>query len=277
MTTWPAQGIEELVAGGLGQLLPHGKAQLLDRHLSKYPWSINHLDWGAMKNTARLEWGQSSDEEANAFMLRTTLAEYPRVAAFYGERHPVVTFESRWAFAHLDRVAAGAQQYFLFGCSEGVLVPDAFAELEPCSTIWGFMRAKVNGAPMLLEEQLHREIRCAIRKASASHREICGLLVDNGHLLEMVPLKNRTKAPGSFDLGWKRIKRCRKAAMRLGHRVVGTYHSHPVSEAVPGESDIRGAEDGELMLIISGPGQEAKLWRIRSGKASEVPFRTIVL
>jgi proteasome lid subunit RPN8/RPN11 len=127
-----------------------------------------------------------------------------------------------------------------------------------------------------IREQLDGEVARAIRKAEPRGREICGLLIDNGFLIELLPLKNKTKRPGSFQLSWKQIRRAERAAGRLGHRVLGTYHSHPLSEAAPGESDIRGAHRS-LMLVISCMDVEAKLWRIRKGGAEEVPFRAVAM
>lgn len=47
------------------------------------------------------------------------------------------------------------------------------------------------------------------------------------------------------------------------------------SEAIPGESDIAGAEEGALMLIVSCWKKDVRLWRIRKGKAKEVPYSLI--
>jgi len=125
-----------------------------------------------------------------------------------------------------------------------------------------------------LAQPLRRLVKQAVKTAEPAGREICGLLVDNGTLLELVPMKNKSKAPGSFQLSWKKIKRAERAARRLGHRVVGTFHSHPASPAVPGPSDLEYA-CGDLMLIIACWDPDAKLWVIRKGKAEEVPYRTL--
>jgi proteasome lid subunit RPN8/RPN11 len=125
-----------------------------------------------------------------------------------------------------------------------------------------------------LWKPLRRLVKKAIKKAEPSGREICGLILDNGSLLELVTLKNESKAPGSFELSWKKVKRAERAARRLGHRVVGTFHSHPVSRAVPGPSDLNCAW-GKLMLIIACWDVETKLWRLRKGEAEELPFRLI--
>jgi proteasome lid subunit RPN8/RPN11 len=111
--------------------------------------------------------------------------------------------------------------------------------------------------------------------AEPKGREICGLILDNGYLLELLPVKNQTRAPGSFAISWKRWRKARRAARRLGHRVVGTFHSHPVSEAAPGPSDIQFAREGDLMLIFSCWDREARLWHIREGKAMPLTFEVL--
>jgi len=76
------------------------------------------------------------------------------------------------------------------------------------------------------------------------HREICGVVVDNGWFLELVRLPNRTRRRGGFRMIHKDLKAVEGAALRLGHCVVGSFHSHPVSLAKPGPGDIEGAEVG---------------------------------
>lgn len=115
----------------------------------------------------------------------------------------------------------------------------------------------------------------AVKTAEPAGQEICGLLLHNGSLLELLALKNKSKAPGSFQLSWTQVKRAERASRCLGHRVVGTFHVHPASSAVPGPSDIQRATKGELMLIIGCWETEAMLWRIRKGKTKKLPFREI--
>jgi proteasome lid subunit RPN8/RPN11 len=108
------------------------------------------------------------------------------------------------------------------------------------------------------------------------HREICGLVIENGLLLELVRLPNRTRRRGKFRMLEKDLKPIELAARRLRHRVVGSFHSHPVSEAKPGPGDRRGAQIGSLMLVIDCIGQEARLWRIgRNKRAYAVRYELV--
>lgn len=120
--------------------------------------------------------------------------------------------------------------------------------------------------------QLRVRIREAERAAKKG-QEICGLLVLERDRLHLVPVKNATKELGRFEIwpNWWRV------AMRAGsyeeRSVVGTYHSHIPGSAEPGEGDIHGAWENQLMLIISAWWKETRLWRIRKGSA--LPVRLI--
>ena len=104
-------------------------------------------------------------------------------------------------------------------------------------------------------------------KISVDLREVCGLLVDNGHFLQLVEVRNTCRRPCGFCLhrgDWRGVD---KSCDRRGNAVVGTFHSHILSPAKPGDADIKGAEDGSLMLILDTIERNVRLWRIR-GKRS---------
>ena len=91
--------------------------------------------------------------------------------------------------------------------------------------------------------------------------------VDHGGLVRLVQTPNKSKEPCSFWIGRRDWSRVEKAAVILGSRVVGTFHSHVVSYAVPGPGDIRGAVSGHVMVIIDGTNGEVRAWRIRRRRA----------
>jgi|LakMenEpi03Aug12_release.lakeMendotaPanAssembly.Ray.scaffolds.fasta_scaffold857706_1 proteasome lid subunit RPN8/RPN11 len=116
-----------------------------------------------------------------------------------------------------------------------------------------------------------------LREARRAHRavpgaEICGLIVDTGFHLSLVQARNASRRSGSFVFPRPDVRRIVKAAEVLGQEVVGTFHSHPVAPAIPGESDIANAVDNSLMLIFDCIACSGRLWRIRSGRAREVSF-----
>jgi len=126
----------------------------------------------------------------------------------------------------------------------------------------------------IIKTELMRVIRTARRTARNDGREIAGLLIDNGHFLEILETKN-TKKSWHFQFDEKQIKAIETAVEELGHEIVGTLHSHPAYFARPGESDIKGAVDDSLMLIIDCMDNEALLWRIKNGKARQVSMQII--
>ncbi len=106
-----------------------------------------------------------------------------------------------------------------------------------------------------------------------SHREICGLLVDTGYFLSFVETTNASKRNGSFLFRAREIRNVVNAAKILQQEIVGTFHSHPFSEAKPGPRDIENAVDDSLMFIFDCIGRSGRLWRIKGGKAREVKWK----
>jgi proteasome lid subunit RPN8/RPN11 len=66
-----------------------------------------------------------------------------------------------------------------------------------------------------------------------------------------------------------------RAAEKLNLEVIGTYHSHTIWFAEPGDSDIAGTWDNSLMLIVDAMHKGIKLWRIKNGRAYHLSFETI--
>jgi proteasome lid subunit RPN8/RPN11 len=125
----------------------------------------------------------------------------------------------------------------------------------------------------IVESQFDRFLRDARRAARAiPGTEICGLLVDTGAHLSFVPTRNVSRRVGSFVFSRTDIRRIAGAVKRLGHEIVGTFHSHPGGEPIPGESDIRHAVNDSLMFIFDCIGRDGRLWRIRKGRAYSLRF-----
>lgn len=122
-----------------------------------------------------------------------------------------------------------------------------------------------------------RKLRAAANKCQKRDQsEVCGLLIGNDRgALELRFLTNRSSRPGSFEIDRKDYLKLRKIIRSQGKHVHGTFHSHPISEAIPSKGDVRQALMG-LSLIYDVCGREARLWRIfkKSGRkvAKEVPF-----
>ena len=113
----------------------------------------------------------------------------------------------------------------------------------------------------------HREAirlrRLAATAQQNGQREICGLLVCGPDLVLSVLLTpNATNAPGSWEIPTATVREVRRLLTRTSLQVVGTFHSHPISPAVAGKSDLSRATLGSLMLIYDVCGREMKLWRV---------------
>jgi proteasome lid subunit RPN8/RPN11 len=102
--------------------------------------------------------------------------------------------------------------------------------------------------------------------------EICGLIIDTGCHLSLVPTRNVSPRVGSFVLSRQDVRRIVAATEVLGQEIAGTFHSHPLGVAMPGKSDIKSAVDDSLMFIFDCNGKEGRLWKIKGGKARPLAF-----
>jgi proteasome lid subunit RPN8/RPN11 len=119
-------------------------------------------------------------------------------------------------------------------------------------------------------KRLLQKARNSSRQVAGS--EICGLIIDTGSQLRLVETRNASRRLGSFTLSTPDVRRIASAVKVLGEEIVGTFHSHPVSEAKPGASDIAHALDDSLMFIFDCVGNTGRLWKIKSGKARPLRY-----
>ena len=109
----------------------------------------------------------------------------------------------------------------------------------------------------------------AYRAQQKDQSEVCGALVCNGEHLHLKFLKNHSPDRGSFLIKLAEVRPIRKELQGTKYRVVGYFHSHIVSEAIPGERDISEALINSLMLIYDVCGREAKLYRVVGPKVNK--------
>jgi proteasome lid subunit RPN8/RPN11 len=151
------------------------------------------------------------------------------------------------------------------GFGDGVAVPLLKSSVRRLDT------ALTHGSSQrVLKRQFRDVLRRAVRLARAEHKEVCGLLVDNGFFLQMLEVRNVSRRPGSFVLSLSDARKLERAASLVGNKVVGSFHSHVLGLAKPGKTDIHGSHDGEIMLIIDTLDRKARLWRIKNGRAREL-------
>jgi len=107
--------------------------------------------------------------------------------------------------------------------------------------------------------------------------ECCGLLIGSpGVVEESYPVQNLRNSRVAFQVDPAGHFTAIRKARDRGLAVVGAYHSHPTSEAVPSETDLREANDPYLLhVIVSLRGAEPVLrgYRITTETAVEVELR----
>ncbi len=108
--------------------------------------------------------------------------------------------------------------------------------------------------------RLHRR---AYRRQKLDQGEVCGLLVTN-HVrqLTLLFLENLAQAPGQFLISVEHILSAKRQLRREQKRVVGLFHSHPVSPAVLSPRDVAESPPNSLQLIYDVCGREVRLYRV---------------
>ena len=102
---------------------------------------------------------------------------------------------------------------------------------------------------------------------STSDAEICGALVGCGSSIsEIWPLPNRSEQPeNSFLIPAADVLMAERQAHARGLELVGFYHSHPRTSAMPSESDTAQALPGYIYAIITRAG-DVRVWRLRADR-----------
>ena len=132
-----------------------------------------------------------------------------------------------------------------------------------------------------LEENLRLK-REALSAAAEGNREICGAILqhaDNNETLELFFAENASIQSHSFELSAPSIRRIRKVAKHQESSILGSFHSHPTSDATPGRNDINHAGVLSLLMIHSVKTGQTRLWQVvlRDGikKAREIQLKVI--
>lgn len=128
-------------------------------------------------------------------------------------------------------------------------------------------------------------IRRAVVDAVVEHArrdeplECCGLLIGTDEeVIESHPARNLRQSAVAYLVAPEDHFAAIRSARAHGREVLGAYHSHPHSAAVPSATDIREAADpGFLYLIVSLMRDEAEVagFRVRDGAAFQVVLEHI--
>lgn len=103
--------------------------------------------------------------------------------------------------------------------------------------------------------------------------EACGYLVGSeGRVTRSYPLTNVDNREDHFSFDPREQFAAQKSARREGLRIIGVYHSHPVTEARPSAEDIKLAYDPAIVYVIVSLKDNVPLVRgfhIRQGTVEE--------
>src|SRR5439155_22870992 len=96
--------------------------------------------------------------------------------------------------------------------------------------------------PFLQRRRLHDR---AYHAQQRDQSEVCGaLMCTRSGVLRLHFLENRSERPGHFEIASADLRALRQSTNVTGLSFFGTFHSHPITYAVPGKGDIRGATTG---------------------------------
>lgn len=97
----------------------------------------------------------------------------------------------------------------------------------------------------------------AVREAMIEHarreapNECCGLLIGKGtSITDCHPARNKIASHNRFQINPSDHFVAIRKARAAGLEVVGAYHSHPGTAAVPSPSDLAEASDGAPVMVI---------------------------
>jgi [CysO sulfur-carrier protein]-S-L-cysteine hydrolase len=125
-------------------------------------------------------------------------------------------------------------------------------------------------------------VRRAVIDAMIAHAraeaplECCGLLVGgDSRIEECQPARNLKHSPVAYLVDPQQHFEAIRKARRSGRAVVGAYHSHPDSPAIPSPTDVAEAYDPTLLYVIVSlqhGAAEVRAYQIETGNFSEVSF-----
>ena len=132
---------------------------------------------------------------------------------------------------------------------------------------------------ILRRSELRKLHVSALQAQRCGQREVCGMLTsDENGQLELRFLTNRSQRAGHCLIARADYLKNREAIRQMGKRVLGTFHSHPISEAIPGPGDLKGIALNSFCLIYDVCGREPRLWKIMKRRnkrvAQEFPLKS---
>jgi proteasome lid subunit RPN8/RPN11 len=124
----------------------------------------------------------------------------------------------------------------------------------------------------------------AVREAVIAHArdaaplECCGILIGTGGaIVAAVRAANLSESPSRFLIDPQDHIRARRDARASGLDVVGFYHSHPHSEALPSAADVAEATYSDHLYLIVGLAKDeadVRLYRFGGNAFEPIDSRT---
>ena len=109
-------------------------------------------------------------------------------------------------------------------------------------------------------DRLKREARLAQEEGN---REVCGAILQRQDgTLELCFADNESIRAHTYTLSSKSVRRMQGLAKETNSAIIGSFHSHPSSDAQPGKGDLEHAGVHSLMMIHSVRTGQTKLWKV---------------
>lgn len=113
--------------------------------------------------------------------------------------------------------------------------------------------------------------RLARAAADAAPREACGVLVGVGDRVEkVVAIPNVASRPGRFELDPDGLFAVLAEAESVGLEVIGVFHSHVRTPAVPSPVDVETWVPGWVSVVVGADGRP-RAWDLVAGVPHERP------
>ncbi|MEM7254967.1 MAG: Mov34/MPN/PAD-1 family protein [Pseudomonadota bacterium] len=114
-------------------------------------------------------------------------------------------------------------------------------------------------------KELVRLHKRSFKAQQFGHFEVCGLLLmDRTRQLSFLFMENQGSEPYTYSLEISAIEVVSEQVRRDGKAVIGSFHSHPISEAEPGSRDLECGFYLGRELIYDVCGREPVLWRFEN-------------
>ncbi len=134
-------------------------------------------------------------------------------------------------------------------------------------------RTQAAEAERLRLSRVHLEAMVAHARAEAPN-ECCGVLAGRDGRVERVrPVANADRSPYTYRMDPHELLRAYREADEEGLEVLGYYHSHPATPAVPSRTDVaRAADPFAVYVIVSLASEppEVRAYRILDGRYREL-------